>query len=150
MAMSASAWAWCSQKKPAIAAADLLSDPTAREQIYTNASMERVVYLFALEFSVFAHKNISTRCCLHDQLQKCFSCNNIGAVPLREVISLRSSNYPPTLKKKRPSAFSVTKLINQSHLLMSTDISAPLNTHKEPNAAWRAWAPICLLKESLL
>lgn len=50
-----------------------------------------------------------------------------GAVPLREVMSLRSGDFPPTLKKKKKKAiclsFSVTKLIN--HRLMSSDISNP-------------------------
>lgn len=45
-----------------------------------------------------------------------------GAVPLREVMSLWSGDYPPL---QEAACLSVTKLINQRHQLMSVDISNP-------------------------
>jgi len=59
-----------------------------------------------------------------------------GAVPLREVIPLRRTVYPPTLYKKSHSALSMTRLINKSHLVMSVDITQqPFKAQKAANAS---------------
>lgn len=87
MAMNASAWAWCSQMKPAVGSA-FRSDSQRTNSVHT--------LMLCLSFFFVAQIDVSTRWCLHDQLQKWFSFN-IGSSSIKRSDVFEDGDYPPTL-----------------------------------------------------